>query len=90
MRLTTSNIKFVKRYKKDGVTYMWFLAMKSGRVSDSREYINYDESGKKTCVKEYPAEWLPKTIQNFINSHEEHLITDPEEDNNGFEISIYG
>lgn len=88
MRLTVSNIECVKKYKKDGIIYLWVVIMKSRRISDMREYVNYDD-GKKTCVKEYPMQWLPKTVQQFISEHSECLLTDPKP-NDGFEISIYG
>lgn len=64
-----SEIKFVKRMEQDGVTYSWFVANKSNRVSDSRNYINYENG--KTCIKPYAKEALPKSVQKFIDSHNE-------------------
>lgn len=67
-----TDIKFVKRMEQDGLTYAWFVASKSNRVSDSRQFINYENG--KTCVKEYKKEDLPKMIQKFIDSHNEEEI----------------
>lgn len=64
-----ADIKFVKRLEQDGVTYSWFVASKSNRVSDSRNYVNYENG--KTVVKEFPKEALPKMVQKFIDSHNE-------------------
>ena len=69
-RLSANSIKFVKRLELDGITYCWYVAMKSGHVSDSRVYIYYDER-ETTCAKPYPKEQLPKAVQKFIDSHNE-------------------
>lgn len=68
-----TDIAFVKRLEQDGVTYSWFVAHKSNRVSDSRNYVNYENG--KTVVKEYRKESLPKMIQKFIDSHTEEEST---------------
>ncbi len=68
MRLTENNIKAVRELTADGMTYSWFVVMKSGWVSDSRNYINWENG--RTTVKEYPLEWLPKAVQNFVKKHE--------------------
>lgn len=65
MRLTANNIKFVRELSKDGITYQWFVSMRSGNVSDSRCYVNYDESGK-TVAELYPFDNLPKAVQKYI------------------------
>ena len=69
-----TDIKFVKRMEQDGITYNWFVATKSNRVSDSRSYTNYENG--KTVIKEFPKEWLPKMVQKFIDSHSEEEITE--------------
>lgn len=65
MKLTTTNILRVTALIKNGITYEYHVAMKSGLVSDGRTYINYDENGK-TTVADFPFESLPKTVQKFI------------------------
>lgn len=83
MRLTINNIAFARRREKDGITYGWFIAMKTHKVCDSRDY-SIHENGK-TVVKPYPLEDLPSTVQNFIKSHTEYLVLDEE---NGFKHYI--
>lgn len=78
MNFTANNIAFVKRQELDGMTYSWFVALKSGRVSDTRSYINYNEDGK-TCIKPYEKELLPKAVQKFINTHSESVFTEDED-----------
>ena len=51
MKLTVNNIQFVKRMESDGITYEWFVAMKSNRISDSRMFTNYENN--RTVVKEF-------------------------------------
>lgn len=65
MRLTKNNILFVRELVKDGITYEWFVCMKSRKVSESRVFANCDESGK-TIVKTYEKEKLPKSVQKFL------------------------
>ena len=77
MRLTKNNILFVKRYTCFSVTYEWFVGMKSRRVCDSRCFSTTD--GKKTIIEEYPVTELPKSVQDFINEHEEVLLNNPED-----------
>ena len=77
MRLTKNNIKFVKRIEKDEVTYCWFVMMKSGRISDAREYINYLNG--RTTAEEYSMDRLPAAVRNFVNEHEESIFCDARE-----------
>ena len=74
MKLVKSNIDFIKRSELNGVTYCWFVVMKSHRVSDSREYINYD--GNRTCVMDYSINRLPAAVRAFIQEHSETLSLD--------------
>lgn len=67
MRLTVNNIAFVKELTCDGLTYSFFVSMKSGRVSDSISYINYENN--KTVVKEFEKKRLPVSVQKFIDRH---------------------
>lgn len=69
MNLTVNNIKHVVEHTVNGYSYGWFVAMKSNKVSDSRNFINY-KGGKTTNTIEYPAEKLPKSVQKFITRHE--------------------
>ena len=69
-----TEIKFVKRLEHEGVTYSWFVANKSNRVSDSRNFVNYENG--RTVIKEYSKEALPKMVQKFIDSHNEEETTD--------------
>lgn len=68
MRLTINNIAFVKELTCDGLTYEWFVSMKSGRASDSILYVNYENN--KTVVKEFAKDRLPVSVQKFIDKHE--------------------
>lgn len=86
MRMTKNNIKFVKRLEKDGMTYGWHIAMKSNRISDSREYINYRNG--RTVAEEYKLDRLPKAVQSFVKEHEESIWTD-ERETTGFAHYIY-
>ena len=79
MKLTANNISFVKRHECGGITYGWFVSMKSGAVSDARTFINYDERGR-TCVKPYEKERLPKAVQKFIASHDERILYEKDGD----------
>lgn len=80
MRLTINNIKFVKELAKNGTTYAWFVSMKSGNVSDSRNFINYDETGK-TTVAEYRADTLPSSVRNFLRKSTPEVFNRREHDN---------
>ncbi len=73
MRLTTNNIEFVKELTEDGITYNWFVMLKSKNTSDSRHYANYENG--RTVVREYRKEDLPKAVQSFIVSHKRELFT---------------
>lgn len=72
MRLTLNNIDFVKELTEDGISYNWFVAMKSGRMCDSIHYAHYKNG--VSIVKEIKKEDLPKTVQKFIDSHERKLF----------------
>ena len=81
-------IKCVKQLIMNGTTYAWFVKGDTPCVSDSREYINYENG--KTVAKEYPKERLPKGIQRYINSHR-CAVWDVREYPNGdrVEVMIY-
>lgn len=67
-RLKYSDIKFVRRHEKDGVTYEWFVACKSF-VTGCRSYCNYVKNARGnwvTAVQEYSVDRLPKTVQKYI------------------------
>ena len=74
MKLIEKNIAHVWRMEMNGMTYSYFVALKSGRVSDSRNFINYENG--RTVAKEYPAEWLPVSVRKFIQKHDEELRAD--------------
>ena len=79
MRLTKSNIKYVKELTMDGLTYGWFVSL--GSVSDSREFINYEaydcmeKKNFKTICKEYPQDLLPVSVRQFIADRERLVFT---------------
>lgn len=79
MRLTKSNIRFVKELTMDGLTYGWYVSL--GSVSASREYINYeaydlmDNRSFRTVCKEYEKEKLPSYVLQFISEHERKIWT---------------
>lgn len=73
MKLTVNNIKFVKRMESDGITYEWFVAMKSNRVSDSRMFINYENN--RTVVKEFGIDRLPAIVRKFVETHKEEVFS---------------
>ena len=77
MKLIKNNILFVKRHEHNGVTYSYFVAMKSRRVCDAHQFINYKDG--KTTIAPYPKERLPKAVQNFLDSNTEELLVDGEE-----------
>lgn len=68
MRLAEKNIHHVTVHCADGIPYSWFVSLNSMRVSDSRNYVNYENG--KTCIKEYKIEDLPKCVQSFISKHD--------------------
>lgn len=68
MALVEKNIAFVREQTQDDMTYCWFVVMKSGRVSDSRRFINLEND--RTVCKAYPVERLPKAVQSFIRKHD--------------------
>lgn len=77
MRLIEKNIRHVIRSEMDGVTYSYFVAMKSGWVSDSRDFINYENG--RTVVKLYKFEWLPAAVRKFVQKHEKKLLYELED-----------
>ena len=78
MRLTTSNIKFVKVLEKNGKPYSWHVAMKSNMLCDSRNFVNHI-NGKTTADVEYPSSMLPKVVQKFIESKTIEMVRCHEE-----------
>ena len=68
MRLIEKNIKRVSVLCFEGIAYCYHVTMRSGWVSDSREYINRDENGR-TTIAEYSEDRLPKEVQKFIKNH---------------------
>ena len=72
MRLTVKNISFVKERTKNGVTYGWFIGLKSPNVSDSINYAVYEDG--KTVAKEYPLDLLPASVRKFIERSERKLL----------------
>lgn len=62
MRLSEKNIKFVKRHEKNGCIYMYYVGMKSNRVSDGRLFYAISN------------EQLPKAVQNFMSKHDEEIF----------------
>ena len=79
MRLAEKNISHVTELQYKGVTYNYHVSMKSGMVSDSRKFCNYDEKGR-TTTEEYKKEWLPKSVQKFIDNHSPILMRAEYED----------
>lgn len=65
MRLTTNNIKFVIEYTCDGITYKWFVGMKSNRMCDSRKF---------DCKRFQ----LPKAVQKFLDNHSPEVFEEDE------------
>ena len=65
MRLTLNNIKFVKEHRYNGVTYAWYVAMKSNLVSDGLYFRYYTDKGISGHI-EYPVTDLPKTVQKYL------------------------
>lgn len=72
MRLSKNNIDHICMHEKNDIPYGYFVAMKSNCVSDSREYINHKEN--HSVAEYYPLEWLPKTVQKFIDERIEHCV----------------
>lgn len=56
----------------NGVTYGWYVADVSGRVSDGKDYCIRETNGR-SVVAEYKLEWLPKQVQNFVNRRKPEL-----------------
>lgn len=73
MKLTINNIDYVKRLVLDGITYGFYVSMKSGNISDSREYMNFENN--KTVYSEFSFDRLPETVKKFIVSHHESIFT---------------
>lgn len=74
MRLAEKNIKFVKEFVNNGITYYWYVGMKSGRTSDNRNFINYESN--VSVVEEYSVDRLPKTVQKYIAKHKREFLKD--------------
>lgn len=72
-RLTLKNIQYVKEYIKDGVTYAWFVRL-GKTCADCTTYINYKDG--RTTADPYPKEWLPVTIQKYLDAHRAELWTE--------------
>lgn len=87
MRLTANNIRCVKALTKNGLAYCFHVVMKSGYVSDSREYAYYDERGRITGDKEFPLYELPKTVSQFVLTH--RPILERYDEYNDYDIAVY-
>lgn len=87
MRLTINNIAFVKELTCDGLTYEWFVSMKSGRASDSILYVNYENN--KTVVKEFEKDRLPASVRKFIDRHTKREFSKDTYQNKEFIHYIY-
>lgn len=74
MRLAEKNIKFVKEFVQNGITFCWFVSMMSGKNSDARDFINYENG--KSVFGEYTADRLPKSVQKFIAKHNKEVFRD--------------
>lgn len=86
MKLIEKNISAVIEHRTDkGIAYSYYVISKSGRISDNRNFINYNEKGR-TTADEYKMEWLPKAVQNFIKKHE---AEEPKEVADGFTAVMY-
>ena len=74
MRLAEKNIKFVKEFVQNGVTFYWFVSMKSVKNCDARDFTNYEDG--KSVFGEYTADRLPKSVQKFIAKHNKKVFRD--------------
>ena len=74
MILAEKNIKFVKEFVQNGVTFYWFVSMKSGKNCDARDFTNYEDG--KSVFGEYTADRLPKSVQKFIAKHNKEVFRD--------------
>lgn len=74
MRLAEKNIKFVKEFVQNGVTFYWFVSMKSGKNCDARDFTNYEDG--KSVFGEYTADRLPKSVHKFIAKHNKKVFRD--------------
>ena len=74
MRLAEKNIAFVKEFVQNGVTFCWFVSMKSRKNSDARDFINYENG--MSVFGEYTADRLPKSVQKFIAKHNKEFFLD--------------
>lgn len=68
MNLTYNNIHHITEHTYNGFTYGWFIALKSGRPADARQFINYKDN-RTTDGIEFPKNRLPKSVQKFIETH---------------------
>lgn len=71
----TKAIRFVKEHTVDGNTYCWFVKF---RDNTAMEYADRDERGRVFSDKAFEAEYLPKYIQRYINSHRAVLFSQME------------
>ena len=69
MRLALKNIRFVKCLEQDGIIYEYYVAMKSGKISDGRLYFD-----DKRMLVTYPVERLPVTVQKYIATHKRSVF----------------
>ena len=67
MRSTEKNIKKVIERTYNGITYGFHVVMKSGFVSDSRDFAVYENG--KTVIKELSAADLPASVRAFMKNH---------------------
>ena len=78
MRLTTENIAFVKEIRNNGMSYSWYVSMKSRNISDGRNFVNYENG--KSVVKEYKKEDLPKAVQKFLEGKKAEIFAKNDEE----------
>lgn len=68
MRLTKDNIRHVTTIEQNGNITEYFVAMKSGKISDCRMYYTNDKSVA------FPFCELPKCVQKFLQDDKVKLI----------------
>lgn len=64
-KLSKKKIQFVKQFKKDGLTYQYYVCMKPHTISDIT-YGNFDKKGNLKKEGDYAFENLPKCVQEFV------------------------
>lgn len=65
MRIAEKNIEFIKERTKDGTPYGYVIRLKDGT---SYNFANYDDRNRTTS-DEFKLEWLPKSMQKFMEKH---------------------